>query len=177
MSVDRRTMLKLGLLTSAGMGLLPACLQESRPAASWVHLDISRRQQEVLTELAEELLPHTVAPGAKDLSLVRFVLRMIDDCATPQEQAAFTDGLSAFERETEKRTGSTFLSLSREARQGWLTTLEQVSDNGKGYATFYQTFKDLLIKGYTTSEYYLTRVQVYELMPARYHGCVPLKSS
>jgi hypothetical protein len=39
---------------------------------------------------------------------------------------------------------------------------------------FFNTTKGLTIQSYIASEYFLTKVQVYELIPGRYHGCVPV---
>ena len=37
---------------------------------------------------------------------------------------------------------------------------------------FFKMTKGLTIQAYTASEFFLTKVQVYELVPGRYHGCV-----
>jgi hypothetical protein len=40
---------------------------------------------------------------------------------------------------------------------------------------FYSTTKKQTILAYTSSSWFLTKVQVYELVPGRFHGCVPVQ--
>jgi hypothetical protein len=41
---------------------------------------------------------------------------------------------------------------------------------------FYATVKRLTILAYSSSQYFLTKVQVYELVPGRWQGCIPVKT-
>jgi len=40
---------------------------------------------------------------------------------------------------------------------------------------FVRLVKNLTIQGYLNSEYVMTNLRIYEFIPARYHGCVPVK--
>jgi hypothetical protein len=67
--------------------------------------------------------------------------------------------------------------LSESKRKVFLEGLDQRRDEKDPAVSFYQTVKERTIQAYTSSEFFLTKVQVYELVPARYHGCVPVKAA
>jgi hypothetical protein len=95
---------------------------------------------------------------------------MIDDCRSPEEQAAFMQGMQAFD----SGIGRDFTSKPAAERLQVLEQLEKKDKESTDPAfTFYRTMKRLTIQAYTSSQYYLTNVQVYELVPSRYKGCVP----
>lgn len=39
---------------------------------------------------------------------------------------------------------------------------------------FFREAKGLVIQGYLGSQYFLTKIEVYELVPGRWHGCIPV---
>jgi hypothetical protein len=137
------------------------------------NLQISTDQEKLLAELAETIIPKTSSPGAKDLSAHLFALKMIDDCRSKEDQDRFIEGLKAFE----KMAGKDFARQSMQERAKILEPLEKDKDAKEPAAAFYRTMKRLTIQAYTSSEYFLTKVQVYEMVPGRYHGCVPVKAS
>ena len=48
------------------------------------------------------------------------------------------------------------------------------SKDTNSYNHFYNVTKRLSVQAYTTSEFYLTKIHVYEMVPGRYHGCMPI---
>ena len=54
---------------------------------------------------------------------------------------------------------------------------KQLEDITPEVNDFYGTVKRLTVQSFTSSQYYLTKVQVFEMIPGRYHGCVPLKNA
>ena len=60
--------------------------------------------EKMLAELAETIIPKTNNfIGAKDLKSHEFALIMMNDCAPPEDQKAFTDGMKAFEEGCQKK--------------------------------------------------------------------------
>jgi hypothetical protein len=43
-------------------------------------------------------------------------------------------------------------------------------------AAFVKSTKRLALQGYMTSQYYLTKVQPYKLVPGKFEGCIPVAS-
>jgi hypothetical protein len=83
------------------------------------------------------------------------------------------NGFKAFEAASEKRNGDSFLNSSQAKREGLVASLEANKDDKDDLNYFYRTTKRLTIQAYTSSRYFLTNVNVYELVPGRYKGCVP----
>jgi hypothetical protein len=175
--MNRRYAIHQILVASAGMLIVPACM-EDRTKASFLlkNYEISSEQEKMLAELAETIIPKTASPGAKDVYAHQFAMKMMDDCASREEQQKFVKGLIAFEEFAEKKAGSSFLKATAQQRSGILEELEKMKD-GDPEEVFYRKMKGLTIRAYTSSQFYLTQVQVYELVPGRWHGCVPVKQS
>lgn len=174
MSISRRTALKQFLVLAGGAALIPACMQADGGAASinLKHLNINASDEQLLADMAETFLPATDTPGGKDLYLHHFALTMLDDCHSPEEHKAFEKGLDAFKDFT-KKNGGAFSSLTAQQRTALLEQLERRKDEDE-LQHFYKKTKNLMIHGYLTSKHYLTKVRVYELVPGRYRGCVPV---
>ncbi|MFY0255273.1 gluconate 2-dehydrogenase subunit 3 family protein [Chitinophaga sp. 30R24] len=176
MAVNRREALKQLLYVSAGLAILPACLQHTnRLSLTLKHIQVNGDQEKMLAELVETILPATSTPGAKALSAHLFALIMIDDCYKKEEQQQWMNGLKAFDEACKKLNGHTFLKSTVPQRTSLVASLEANKDAKDDLTFFYKAIKRLTIQAYTSSQYFLTNVNVYELVPARYKGCVPLK--
>jgi hypothetical protein len=176
--MNRRYAIRQILAVSAGMMIVPSCM-EDRTKASFLlkNYQISGEQEKMLAELAEMIIPKTTTPGAKDVYAHQFAMKMIDDCESKDDQQKFVKGLEAFEKYTKGKTGSSFLEATSQQRSVVLEELEKMKAGDSEEASFYRKMKGLTIRAYTTSQFYLTQVQVYELVPGRWHGCVPVKQS
>ncbi len=178
MPLSRRSAIRQFLFVSAGMALIPSCLQDkSKPAVELKNFSISADQDSLLAELAESIIPKTTTPGAKDISAHRFALKMMDDCRSKEDQEKFLAGLAAFEKQADKISGKSFVKQSAEERKAVLTEMEKDKESKEDAVAFYRTMKRFTIQAYSSSEFFLTKVQVYELVPSRYHGCVPVKAA
>ncbi|AWM32589.1 gluconate 2-dehydrogenase subunit 3 family protein [Hymenobacter nivis] len=176
--MNRRTALKTFALVAGAAALLPACSHPPAELPASVplrHLAVNARQEKTLAEVCETILPKTDTPGAKDLSVHLYVLKMLDDCSSPDEQRAFQAGLGQLDEAAQQRHAQPFLGCSPAQRLALLQGVEQ----GKGFpsdlVSFYKTAKRLTVSGYTGSKYFLTQQIVYELVPSRYNGYFPIK--
>ena len=173
--MDRRSVIKNFLVVSAGVALMPSCIQGSKQSSVKLdYLTISSDQEELLAGLAETILPKTTSLGAGDLSAHLFALTMVDDCFGKEDRERFQQGLKAFEEETGKRFSKPFTRLSAEEKTALLKDLEAGKDVPEDAVAFYHTMKGLTVQCFVTSEYFMTTVSKYEMAPARYHGCVPV---
>ena len=176
--MDRRSAIKNFLLVSAGVALLPSCLQGSNQSSVKLdYLEISGDQENMLADLTETILPKTTSPGAKDLSAHLFALVMVDDCFNNEGREKFQNGLKVFEAETKKRFSKTFTQLSAEEKTILLKDLEAKKEVPEEAVDFYNSVKGLTLQCFTTSQYFMTEVGKYEMAPGRYHGCVPVKAA
>ena len=102
---------------------------------------------------------------------------MIDDCYSPDQQQKFTKGLKEFDNFSKKKINKSFSKATPEERNEVLKSLESNDNVPENVAFFYHTMKELTLEAFTQSKYYLTNVQVYELVPGKFYGCVPVKKA
>ncbi len=175
--MKRRVVIRNLVMLSAGAALLDAC--GSKEVLTYKNIPLTGSQQNLLSELTETIIPTTPDfVGAKDLKSSDFTLMMIDDCASPEEQAAFLNGLQKFDDACKAKTGSTFSDATKEQRVDFLTALEakEGNDQPKEVVKFYWTVKRNTIQSFMSSETYLTKVRNYSLIPPKFEGCVPVET-
>src|SRR5690606_13698952 len=130
MIMNRRAAVRTLLYIAGGTLVLPACFRESGKAGiDLTHLSISEDDEQLLAELAETLVPTTDSPGGKELLLHLFVLKMVDDCHTPEEQVKFAKGLSAFSTWSRNELGVGFADADADSRTELLGKIGENADD------------------------------------------------
>jgi hypothetical protein len=172
--IQRREAIKQLFCITAGMALIPSCMNDrSKSGILLSKITISAAEEDMLTELCETILPKTSTPGAKDISSHLFVLKMVDDCRKKEDQDRFISGMKAFQERWKSTAGKDFVGSTMDQRNTVLASILAEKDEESDLKYFFKTVKGLTIQSYTASEFFMTKVQVYELVPGRYHGCVP----
>jgi len=202
--MDRRTVIKNLALIIGGTALLPACVRHDGTVYYQLkHITIDGDQQSLIADICETIIPKTNTPGAKDLNLPAFVLKMLDDCYKKEDQQTFLVGLGQFNNLVKKKYDRAFADLSTKEKEACLTELEkntnpkahkpvpkekfpkpqeQIPKPQKKHDTiplnaFYWTIKQQTLFGYNTSQYFMTKQVVYELVPGRYNAHFPVKKT
>ena len=171
----RREVLKQFVFVSAGLALIPSCMQDrSKSALLLKNISVLPSDEDMLSELCETIIPKTDTPGAKDIAAHLFVLKMVDDCRTKLDQEKFIKGMAGFNKFCKSSSREDFINCSKEKRNKIVEELASRKDEASELTYFFTTVKSLVIQSYTTSEFFLTKVQVYELIPGRYLGCVSI---
>lgn len=173
--MDRRTAIRNLAFVMGSAALLPYCTTKN-PTAHFNHFDITLDQQDLVTDLAETIIPKTTSPGAKDLSLDKFVWLMLDDCTKKEDQDAFFKGMGEFNDLTKKLYNKSFADMSKEERTTLLKTFDKNKTYSKELMGFYGQVHGLTVWGYTESKYFMTKEIVYELVPGRYNAHFPVKN-
>ena len=177
MSINRRTAIRQLTLLSVGAALLPSCLHDHAGAGlSMKNFSVDGDQRQLLEELTSTLIPSTDTPGAKEVSAHLFVWKMIDDCSTAADRAKFIKGMGAFDAAAKAASGKSFARCEPAQRESFLAAIEAGKTADPDLNFFYSTTKKLTILAYSSSQYFLTKIQVYEMVPSRWHGCVPVKA-
>ena len=177
MKITRRDALRQCLIITVGATLIPSCMQEKeKPLADLKHIDLNGNNQKLITELCETIIPATDTPGAKDTYTHLFVLKMLDDCSTKEEQDAYVRGLKDFEDFSKKKFDKSFTECTVQQREDLLRSVidNKGKDISKETVDFLNTTKKLTLQGFMTSKYYLTNVRVYKLVPGKFSGCFPV---
>jgi hypothetical protein len=176
-SINRRTAIRQLALISAGAALLPSCLHEPPGKdLSFKNFKVDSDQQNLLDQLTSTLIPTTETPGAKEVGASLFVWKMLDDCATADDRTKFWRGMQQFDAAAKTSRGRSFVRLESAGRESLLSAIESKKLTDADLNFFYSTTKRLTILAYSSSQYFLTKVQVYQLVPGRWHGCVPVKT-
>jgi hypothetical protein len=193
--MDRRSVIKNLALVIGGAVLLPSCLKKDGTYyVQLKHININADQQKLIADIAETIIPKTNTPGAKDLNLPPFILKMIDECYNKKDQLAFLAGLTEFNNQVKKKYNSSFGDLSVKDREAVLNDIENSAKPKAGSSktparrfrpqktadvspinAFYWTIKQQTIFGYTTSQYFMTKLIFYDMVPGRYIVHYPVK--
>jgi hypothetical protein len=178
MSVNRRTAIRQFLFVSAGVVLLPSCLHDRQGSSIPLrNMTVSADQERLLAELADTLIPAGQTPGAATVSGHLFVLKMLDDCHTKEQQQKFLKGLQQLDEASRSASGHGFSEATPTERAALLTSIENKKTAGDALNYCYGEMKRLTIQAWTTSQFFLTKVHIYELVPGRWHGCVPVNGT
>ena len=172
--MNRRTAIRNVVIISAGAGLLPSCVQESKSSFPLKNISVSASYQDMLAELAEAIIPKTKNfIGAKDLKAHEYVLTMIDDCASPEDQKKFTDGMKAFDILSHDKHGQLFTSSTPKQKRELLTAIENKKDIPDDALKFYGTVKRYTVQSFTSSKEYMIDIRKYKMVPGPvFKGCV-----
>jgi len=173
--MDRRKALKnLGLL-SGSVILFPSCdFSKENVSKVMNNLQVSETQESLMKSLAETYIPETDRPGGRSLNLDEFIWVMVDDCLPKDEQEAFIKGLSLFEPAFKELGGESFQKSNQEQR---VTALSQmmvenpVKEIPQEVIHFIEISKSYAILGFMRSEYVMTEVMPYSLVPGKPPVC------
>jgi hypothetical protein len=175
--MNRRTILKqLAMATTAAM-LIPSCVTDPKKVSiAMKNLDVNGDDEDLLAAIADTLIPATDKPGAKGTAAHLYALVMIDDCTDKETKGKFMKGLRSFDDACKSVNGKTFTKSNTEER---VALLKHIGNNEKSFSEdineFYSGIRWLMIEGYTGSQYFLTEVKPYQLVPGPdFKGCVPV---
>ncbi|WP_025762120.1 gluconate 2-dehydrogenase subunit 3 family protein [Dyadobacter tibetensis] len=186
-ALGRVALLMGGALSAPTMvAFLQGC-NKSGDATSAMTFPFSPERQNLISEVAELIIPKTDTPGAKDAKVGPFIEMMLKDCYEAKDQSSFEKGLEQLEDKG-------FLKASPQEQTKILTDMEAQSkeelskagedkkkytEAGKEYTDagvpFFRLMKELTLLGYFTSEEGATMALEYVPVPGRYDGCIDYK--
>lgn len=171
--MDRRASIRTMLYIAGGTLVLPACFRQSgRPSIELVNLKVSDDDEALLERLVETFIPETDTPGGKALLLHLFVLKMVDDCHGPEDQRSFEEGLRAFTGWAREELNAPFMEAGKNDREALLARIDEAGDPA---GKFFSLVKRRTTQGYMNSQYVMTNLIKYELVPGRYNGYFPME--
>ena len=177
--MDRRTALKRSAFFAGGLAFLPACnFGPDRELVALDNLEIDLEHQDLLARIIDTIIPSAPDnPGAEVLDLYRFVLIMVDDCEKPEQQQLFTEGLKAFKGFVKQHLGQTYPLKEQKSNEEILIQLAaldatQNRENLTQVQSFLKIARKYVIRGFLGSEYVMTQVFPYKLVPGPYQDCV-----
>jgi hypothetical protein len=183
-ALNRRALLK-AIGVAAGVAISSSC---QRALESGVDLSapplsgsLSEDQLEVVSTLAEIIIPETDTPGAIAAGVPEFIHQIVIDWYTPAEQQIFLDGLGELDTVAKAHWSAPFGKLDAEQQSRVLAELEPPSEgDGQGLTTmpagasgdlpFYLKLKELTVLGYYTSQAAAGTELDYQPVPGHYDG-------
>ena len=169
---------------SAVAGVFYSCKQQSpsgevaQEAATSV---FSSNQKDLITAIAEHIIPKTDTPGATDVGVADYIDLIVSDVYEPKHQTAFTEGLAQMDEEAQAAHKKNFLDCSPEEQEALLQVnskkaVEAMETLEKGAPRpFFMMMRELTLLGYFTSEEVGKNILVYEPVPGQFQGCIPLE--
>lgn len=173
MIIHRRSLLKQLLFVTATAAVAPSCLfDKHKTGIPFKHMHVSPEQEAAFASLLATIIPETDTPGAATLHADLFAWKMLDDCSSKTDQDKILKGLNELNLYSQTKFGQFFNRATNAQRIQIITELEANKDKSNSLAAFYRQSKGLALHAYTSSEFFLTKVQIYEQIPGRFHGCV-----
>jgi hypothetical protein len=170
--MKRRFALKQLALAAGAAITLPSWANEwSKNSLPSIPTILSSSQEALLGEIVEAFIPKTDTPGAKELGVHKFINVMLTDCYEKEVQDTFSKTLSMIDEASTKKHKKTFTAISPAQRLELLKTIEK----NKEIPNF-SDLKESTVFGYLNSEYVMKNLLKYELVPARFDGCFPVKN-
>jgi len=174
--MNRRAALRNVVIISIGAGLLPSCKQEDKSSFPLKNISLSGQQEKMLIALTEAIIPQTKNfIGAKDLKAHEFVLTMLDDCTSPEDQLNFQGGMKGFDKLCHEKFGQIFTGFTAKQKTELLLDIEKKKDIPADSLMFYETVKRYTLLCFTTSRDYMVNIRKYNMVPGpNFRGCVPV---
>ena len=153
-----------------GIIALPDILRaHENPTILNLNFSLTGVQDDVLSEMADTIIPTTDTPGAKAAGVPDFIKKMLADCYEKKDSDAVKEGLDKLEADAVAKYGKGFSKITNEERIAMLKEVEATK------SAFWRIMKDLTVTGYFTSEIGCTQALRYEQVPGKYIGDLPYK--
>ena len=173
--MQRRNALKTVALSIGSAIILPSWANAwSTKSLQNQHFNNSFSQETLLAEIVETIIPKTDTPGAKELDIHKFTMKMIADCYDKKAQEVFAKGLISVDGIAKKDFSKLFVENDSKQRLAVLNSMLNSSESND--KDFVRLVKNITIQGYLNSEYVMTNLRKFQFLPGTYHGCVPVKS-
>lgn len=164
--MKRRSAVKQIAFMIGGSLWLPSCLTGSEQTEDPV---LTGLQEEVLADLVEWLIPETDIPGAKELGVHLFVLKMLADCYDEKTQNQLSLDLDKITKHAQGASGASWEKCSLLQKESAFRHFSGLEGQDQVLTSF-PVIRQRAIQGFLSSEYVLTNVFIYEMAPGRYDG-------
>jgi gluconate 2-dehydrogenase gamma chain len=183
----QKTTMALGYAVSGPtvMGILNGCALKH--ALSYTPVFFNEEQAVIIGDLAENIIPRTNTPGAKDAGVPAFIDAFVKDVYTKEEQEKLLVELKEFNEGSRDRYHRFFIECTPDSQALYvnqvnidaLKEMRNIADGWwattKAERSFLLKMKELTILGFFSSEIGATQVLQYNPAPGPFQGCVPLE--
>jgi hypothetical protein len=163
------------LSAPAALAILQGCSAKDAPAvAGWTPKLFKGAQAEVVSAIADIIIPRTDTSGALDANVPAFIDAMLADVYDAKAQENFHAGFTAFEAAAQA-SGKRFLDRDAGDRIAFVReSLEKALAEEHENRPFILMVRELTLVGFYTSQPGITENMEYQAVPTVYRGCVPI---
>lgn len=140
---------------------------------------LTPEQDQLVTAIAEMIIPETDTPGAKAVRVNEFIDLLLTEWYPAEERERFLSGLTDFDSKFRRAYGKGFLEGAPEQQTAMLAQVdaEAVAARRAQAAPlpFFATMKELTLVGYYTSDVGMNDELQFQPATDRYEGCIPLE--
>lgn len=171
--MNRRILIKQLIFVTGGALFLPSCLgSDKNNTIKYKYFTLTQAQLMLMSGLSETVLPLSEPSQASGEKLYLFVIKMVDECLTSEQQQFFLSGLAELQHFVdEKYHDHSHLTAHQNTLLISKLEKQQFSEN---ITEFYKIFKKQLISAYQNSAYFMKHVIEYKLIPGSYQVHVSL---
>lgn len=158
-------------------GVLSGC--ERVAGSDWTPQALTADQDQMVTAIAELIIPTTDTPGAAAAQVNRFIDAMLHGSYGEEDRTRFLDGLDAVNDRCQEAYGNAFLGCTPDEKLAVVAEMDQETFGDDAPPTdrqtpeFFRMMKELVIIGYYTSEVGATQELKTNMVPGHYDGDVP----
>ena len=145
------------------------------------------KKKDLISELADIIIPETETPGAKSAKVEEYIINVLTECNTVRQQRTFYDGLLDVENYALKKFDQPFLKCTLETRIEVVEHFNQRGElpvkilnkiNRKIFGEpFYSKLRDLTVEGYCQSLSGATLGLAYDYIPGSFEACIPMQKN
>lgn len=151
------------------------CAEASRSAPAHTSV-LNDSQMQLVSRVAEVIIPRTDTPGATDVGVPGFIDVMLAEVYAKTDRDRYLAGLAEFQAATESEGPSGLPALVRKFHD---TAVDEERRRPRGahdhpQRPFILMTKELTLLGFFTSQVGATQVLQYAAVPGSWHACIPL---
>ena len=175
--MDRRELLKIMALTLGGSVALPESVfaQLAEPLDPAKLKFFSSAQRELVTAIAETIIPKTDTPGASEAGVAGWIELLVQDCLPAADQKIILEGLAEVETQAAGQFQKAYAKLTVAEQIQLLTAMENAAKQANDNKAFIRLFKELTKFTYVNSEVGGTQAFDFALVPGRWDPAADFK--
>ncbi|MFM2392912.1 MAG: hypothetical protein RLZZ546_894 [Bacteroidota bacterium] len=136
----------------------------------------SKDQMDVISEVAERILPKNETPGAKDANVQEYISQAVSLFFKKEDQERFVKNLGSFDKLATDKYKKIFVELTDANKDDVLKILAEEWKKGKDLKDapphIFKEMRDLTVTGFCTSEVGAKQLLKYDELPGPYQGCI-----
>ena len=167
--MKRREAIRNVILVSAGFTLLPSCDFETFKV--YENVPLEKEHYQLIRLLQNIILPKKEIQIKSPETPLNFSLTVLNDCFKMEDIQEYLAGLNDFQLYLTEKKQKPFKKLEPTEQLDFLTDALEGEDTTDALKYFIETNKELAVKYFTQSEYFLTTHLEFEFVPGRYIGC------